>query len=104
MLEEAHWVLLREAADRPHVQCRLYGALYGRPGAVDWPGTERHRRCQELAAQGYLRAAGVTGTPQSPGGQWSRWAITEPGIAALGRLDRSDAAPGEGQSPSGPRD
>jgi len=83
MIEDAHWTLLEEAAERPHVQCRLFGNLYGRPGAVDWNGTDRHRRCGELAAAGLLAAGGVTGRRDLPTGQWSRWTITEAGAKAL---------------------
>jgi len=97
MLSEAHWALLQEAADRPHVQCRLFGNLYGHAGAIDWNGTERHRLCQELAAEGYLIAAGLAGSRQHEGGQWSRWLITGSGRAAL-RVRDADAASEDGDS------
>jgi hypothetical protein len=83
MLDDADWTLLQEAAERPHVQCRLYGNLYGRAGAVDWTGAERHRRCGELAAAGLLQAAGLSGRRDLPTGQWSRWTITDAGRKAL---------------------
>jgi hypothetical protein len=99
MLEDAHWTLLEEAAERPHVQCRLFGNLYGRAGAVDWNGSERHRRCGELAALGLLRSAGLTGGRDLPAGQWSRWAITEAGRKAL----REHREGQDNKGPEGPR-
>jgi hypothetical protein len=95
MFGEAHWTLLQEAAERPHLQCRLYGNLYGRPGAIDWEGAERQRKCGELAAAGLLRPSGLVGSRDHPSGQWGRWTITEAGLKALrdarranGELDR----------------
>ena len=106
MWDEAHWTLLQEAADRPHVQCRLYGNLFGRPGAVDWNGSERHRRCAELATAGLLSSAGMTGNREHPGGQWSRWTITDDGLKALAKNKadrRTDDDAGKARSPPGDR-
>lgn len=83
MLSRQDHNILIEANATPVIICRLYGSLYGRPGAIDWEGHEKHGRCETLATQGLLENAGLSGGRADPQGQFSRWIITDAGRLAL---------------------